>query len=124
MAEKTFLNLDDLIDEDVVRTVVYKGEEYPVAGVTGELWLKYLRTEQKRLGAIKDKDRAAQFEEGLNLTLLCVPGLAEKREELLKLKLPILNKMADYVSDEWKSQVPEAEQPGGAEAGGEANAGE
>jgi len=114
MAEPKILNLDELIDDDTQQIVIYKGKKYEVAGVTGEMWIKYLKTQQKRTKALESGDRAAQFEEGLTLTFLCVPGLSEMRDELLQLKLPILNKLADYVSEEWRAQVPETETPANA----------
>jgi hypothetical protein len=108
MAEQQILNLDDILAEEPRRTVRWRGQDYEVAGLTGETYLKFLQTRGSLQKAQKEGDEARQWEDNFRIIGIVVPGLAEHTAELKQLKLPVLNKLVSFVMSEFTA---------GAEAG-------
>jgi len=103
------LNLDEFIAEQPERKVVWRGQEHPVAGLTGLAYLKFLQAKGALDRAMEKKDEAAQWEQNLVIVGLLVPSLAALRDELLALKLSALNKLVSFIMAEMNEDAPAAE---------------
>jgi hypothetical protein len=114
MADIKILNLDEILAEQTERVVIWQGVRYPVAGMTGEAYLKFLSKRKALDKAQKDNDETAQWEQNLAIIGIVVPGLADKRTELLALRLPVLTQLTQYIMDEFN----EASGASGATKGG------
>lgn len=101
------LNLDEILAEQSERTVRWLGVDHPVTGLTGEAYLKFLRERKGLERAQKDGDEAAQWEQNLRIIGIVVPTLAEKRTDLLTLRLPVLTKLTEFIMAEFQEAVGE-----------------
>lgn len=110
------LNLDEILAEQSERTVRWLGVDHPVAGLTGEAYLRFLRERKSLDKAQKDGDEATQWEQNLKIIGIVVPTLAAKKTELLALRLPVLTKLTEFIMTEFQETVKTV---GGVEAPGE-----
>jgi hypothetical protein len=101
MADLKILNLDEILAEQTERVVIWQGVRYPVAGMTGEAYLKFLSKRKGLDKAQKEGDEAAQWEQNIAIIGIVVPGLADKRAELLALRLPVLTQLTQYIMAEF-----------------------
>ena len=98
MAEQTKLfNLDEVVAEQTTAKIVWKGQEHEIVGLTPETYLKYQRLQQNQTAA---SDATAQFIASLDVLYVLVPSLETHREELMRLQLPALTKLVNFVIDE------------------------
>ena len=89
------LNLDDILAEEVRRTVVYKGKEYGIAGVTGEAYLRFLSKQAQINKAIESGDMEAQWKSSLELLKFLAPDLP--MDELQKLPWKAFQRVVEFV---------------------------
>ena len=89
------LNLDDILAEEVRRTVVYKGKEYGIAGVTGEAYLRFLSKQAQINKAIESGDLEAQWKSSLELLKFVAPDLP--LDELQKLPWKAFQQVVTFV---------------------------
>jgi hypothetical protein len=109
MADTKILNLDEFIAEQPARQIIWRGQEHPVAGLTGLAYLKFLQAKGALDRAMEKKDEAAQWEQNLVIVGLLVPSLAALRDELLALKLGALNKLVGFIMAEMSEETPTGE---------------
>jgi hypothetical protein len=108
------LNLDEILAEQTPRTVIWQGHEYPVAGMTGEAYLKFLSRRKQLDKAQKEGDEVAQWEQNIAIIGIVVPGLADKRADLLALSLPTLTRLTSFIMEEFTDTSGETQNAGGA----------
>jgi hypothetical protein len=102
------LNLDEILASQPERVVVWQGENHPVVGLTGEAYLKFLSARKGLDDAQKKGDEAAQWEQNLAIIGIVVPTLAGKRADLLRLRLPVLTKLTQYIMAEFEEEAAQA----------------
>jgi hypothetical protein len=119
MADLKILNLDEILAAQTERVVVWQGIKHPVAGMTGEAYLKFLSKRKGLDKAQKDGDEAAQWEQNLAIIGIVVPTLADKRSEMLALRLPVLTELTKYIMAEFADEAGESKTGGASEQPGE-----
>lgn len=118
MADVKILNLDEILAAEPARSIVWDGQTYALAGVTGETYLKFLAQRKQLSDAEKRGDEADQWQRNLDLIALLVPGLAAKRKDLEALRLQVLMRLVQFVLAEFSEMTGGATgQPGEAPAG-------
>jgi len=118
MADVKILNLDEILAAEPERQIVWGGQTYALAGVTGETYLKFLAIRKQISDAEKSHSEADQWQKNLDLIALLVPGLAAKRGELAALRLQVLLRLVEFVLAEFAELTGGATgQPGEAPAG-------
>lgn len=95
MAEVKILDLDAMVADEPESRVKWKNEEHAVLGLTVET---YLRAQQlQRLAQDKGRSEDEQFGANLDFLFALVPSLIDRRHELLRLKLPAMQKLLEFV---------------------------
>lgn len=115
------LNLDEVVAESQERDVIWQGEKHIITGLTGLVFLKMIPLRKGLEAARKSGDDALQFNQNLNIIFLMVPTLESHREELMKQKLAVIDKLAAHVMSEFNQGTPspvaanttEGEEPAG-----------
>ncbi len=97
MADTKILNLDEMLEAETKRVIIWRGQEHPVAGMTGYAYLNFLRARTNLDKAQKSGDEAAQFEQNLAIIGIVVPTLEAHRDELLKLNIQALTALVQFV---------------------------
>ena len=113
MADTKILNLDEILAEQERRVVIWNGIEHEITGLTGAAYLKFLLSRKKLEKAQKDGDEAAQWDRNLDIITLIVPGI--ERDNLLALRLAVLNQLAQFVMAEFSNMATEAQGEGAGE---------
>lgn len=119
MAETKILNLDEFIDAQPERVVIWRGQNHPVEGMTGLAYLKFIQARGALEKAQKAGDEAQQWEQNLRIIGIVTPTLAELRDELLRLRLPALNKLVEFIMAEITGDETAAAEAGSDQQPGE-----
>lgn len=114
MAETKILNLDEMLAEQPARLIVWRGQQHPVVGMTGEAYLKFMRARASLDKAQKSGDEVAQFQENLKIIGIVAPTLSDMEAELLKLSVQALTALVQFVMAESELSTPGG---GGAQPG-------
>lgn len=95
MAEVKFLDLDALLADEPQVKVVWRGQEHEVLGLTMET---YLRAQQlQQLANDGGRSEAEKMASNLDFLFAMCPTLADQRAAILRLKLPKLQKLLEFV---------------------------
>lgn len=94
MAGVTIRNLDEMIAQQDVSFVTWKGKDHEVVGMTVGAFLKYQQL-QKAQGI--DESDEGKIKGSLDLLCIVVPSFSEYAEELRGLKLPVLDALVKFV---------------------------
>lgn len=116
------LNLDDILAEEVRRTVVYKGKEYGIAGVTGEAYLRFLSKQAQINKAIESGDLEAQWKSSIELLKFLAPDLPI--DEIQNLPFQVFQQVITFVMEAFQdgAEVGERAADGSVESDGEEDA--
>lgn len=115
MAKQQILNLDAILSEVPQRTIVYKGQEYAIAGATAAVYLKFLERQQKISAAIEAGDNAAQWENSLELIALLAPGLP--LDDMQTLPIGAFQQVVEFVIATFQQDAEGGDSDGASEAG-------
>lgn len=116
--EPQILNLDEILADEPERKIIWQGQEHPIAGLTGETYLKFLHAQKQLNDARKKQDEEAEWRLNFAIIGILAPTLAAKHDELQRLKIQTLERVVRHVMAEFEAQA------GGTEAGHAAAAGE
>lgn len=114
-SEAQILNLDEILADAPERKIVWQGQEHPIAGLTGETYLKFLRAQKQLNDARQKRDEEAEWRLNFEIIGILAPTLAAKRDELQRLKIQVLERVVKHVMAEFTAQAGETE--AGAETG-------
>ena len=108
------LNLDDILAEEAPRNIVWKGEEYALAGVTGETYLRFLSKQAQINKAMESGDLETQWKMSMELMKMLAPTLP--MDDLQKLPWKAFQQVVAFVMATFQEKA-EATTDGNQEAG-------
>lgn len=89
------LNLDDILAQESPRTVVWKDVKYPLAGVTGETYLRFLSKQAQINKAMESGDLETQWGMSMEMLKMLAPSLPV--EELQQLPWKAFQQVVTFV---------------------------
>lgn len=95
MAEVRILNLDEMVADEPQAKIVWKGQEHEVLGLTVETYLRAQQLQQVAQDGVRSETE--QFAANLEFLFALVPALADRRSEIMRMKLPKLQKLLEFV---------------------------
>lgn len=111
MAKKQaqILNLDDILAQESQRTVVWKGTDYSLAGVTGETYLRFLSKQAQINKAMESGDLETQWQMSMEMLKMLAPSLPV--EELQQLPWNAFQQVVNFVMATFQEEAGTAEDP-------------
>lgn len=108
MAEhQIILNLDEMLAAEPERVIVFGGQSHRVSGLTGRVYLQFLQLRKKIELAEKDSQDDAQFQYNFEIIGLVAPSLHAQLEAMKDLKLTVLQKLVEFVTEDFKTRPGE-----------------
>lgn len=103
------LNLDEILAEETPRSVVYKGQTYAIAGVTGEAYLRFLSKQTLINKAIESGDLEQQWKNSLEMLKFLAPELP--LDEMQKLPFRAFQQVVLFVMAAFQEGAEDSDQP-------------
>ena len=97
------LNLDEILADETQRTIVWKGQDYAITGVTGEAYLRFLSKQALINKAMESGDLEKQWATSLDLLKFLAPELP--LDELQKLPWKAFQQVVTFVMSAFQEEA-------------------